>query len=148
VNDALAAGLVAAVLSGAPSTAITLARRENVLEASVAAGSLLVGSDAPAPVALAAAVPVHLALSVGWAVVLDAVLPPGRELAGGVLGGLAIAALDLVVIGRRFPLIRALPQGRQWADHLAFGLCVGAVLRARRIQGEARANPSFRPVQP
>src|SRR3954447_8813762 len=132
MNDAVAAGLVAALLSGAPSTAITLARRQSVLDGGVAAGSVLVGARAPAPVALAAAVPVHLALSVGWAVVLAAVVPHGRELEGGALGGLAIAALDLVVIGRRFPLIRALPQGRQWADHVAYGLTVGAVLALRR----------------
>jgi hypothetical protein len=59
-------------------------------------------------------------------------VPPGRELAGGVAGGLAIAALDLGVVARRLPRIRALPQGRQWADHVAYGLAVGAVLRARR----------------
>jgi hypothetical protein len=132
VNDALAAGLVAAVVSGAPSTLITLARRESVLEGGVAAGSLLVGPRAPAPVALAAAVPVHVALSLGWAAALDAVLPRGAEVAGGALGGLVIAALDLVVVGRHFPLIRALPQGRQWADHLAYGLTVGTVLALRR----------------
>jgi hypothetical protein len=132
VNDALAAGLVAAVVSGAPSTAITLARGESLLDGGVAAGSLLVGPRAPAPVALAAAVPAHLALSVGWAAVLAAVLPRGWEVAGGTLGGLAIAALDLEVVGRRFPLIRALPQGRQWADHLAYGVTVGAVLALRR----------------
>jgi hypothetical protein len=132
VNDALAAGLIAAAVSGAPSTAITLARGESVLESGVAAGSLLVGTSAPAPVALAAAVPVHLALSVGWAAVLAAVVPRGREVAGGALGGLAIAALDLELVGRRFPLIRALPQRRQWADHLAYGVTVGTVLALRR----------------
>jgi hypothetical protein len=132
VTDAVAAGLVAAVLSGAPSTLVTLARREDVLESGVAAGAMLVGERAPVPLALAAAVPVHLALSVGWAEVLAAALPRGHELEGGALGGLAIAALDLVVIGRRFARIRALPQGRQWADHLAYGLTVGAVLALRR----------------
>jgi hypothetical protein len=45
---------------------------------------------------------------------------------------LGIAALDLVLLGRFFPPIAALPQGRQWADHLAFGLSVGVVLRATR----------------
>ena len=29
-------------------------------------------------------------------------------------------------------IIRALPQKRQWADHAAYGLTVGLVLRARR----------------
>ena len=81
---------------------------------------------------LAASVPVHLALSLGWAAVLDRVLPRGREPLTGILGGLAIAALDLGVIGRRVPAIRELPQGRQWADHVAYGLAVGAVLARRR----------------
>jgi len=46
----------------------------------------------------------------------------------GAFAGVAIAALDLAVIGRRIPAIRALPQGRQWADHVAYGLSVGWAL--------------------
>ena len=41
-TDALAAGLVAAVASGVPSTAVTLARGESLLDGARAAGSLLV----------------------------------------------------------------------------------------------------------
>jgi hypothetical protein len=116
-----------------PSTAWTLARREPLLESAYAAGSLLAPDDAPRAVLIAAAIPAHLALSLGWAAVLAWLVPPGREPAGCALGGLAIAALDLGVIAPRcFPRVRALPQGRQWADHLAFGLVVGAVLRSRR----------------
>jgi hypothetical protein len=111
---------------------VTLARDEDLLESGRAAGSIVLGAGAPGPALLAAAVPVHLALSVGWAAVLAALVPRGRELPGCAAGGLAIAAIDLGLIGRRMPRIRALPQGRQWADHLAYGLTVGAVLRARR----------------
>jgi hypothetical protein len=132
MDDALAAGLAAAVLSGAPSTLVTLARGEDLLESGRAAGSIVLGDRAPAALLLAAALPVHLALSVGWAVVLARAVPRGRELEGCVAGGLAVAALDLVLIGRRLPRVRALPQARQWADHVAFGLTVGVVLRARR----------------
>ncbi len=89
-------------------------------------------------VLLAAAAPVHLALSIGWAAVLARALPRGRESRWGAAAGLGIAALDLVVIGRHIPAIRALPQARQWADHVAFGLTVGIVLRRRR----ARADPA------
>ena len=81
------------------------------------------------------AVPVHLTLSLGWAAVMAAVLPCRAEPAWGVVAGLAIAILDLSVIGRRIPAIRALPQGRQWADHVAYGLGVGLVLRTRRSGG-------------
>jgi len=132
LGDALIAGATGAVLSGAPSTTVTLLRREPVLDGALAAGSILLPRERrPLPLA-AAAVPVHLALSFGWAAVLSAAVPTGREIEGATLGALAIAALDLEVVGRTFPRIRALPQGRQWADHVAYGLAVGAVLRIRR----------------
>jgi hypothetical protein len=132
VNRALEAGLVAAAVSGAPSTVVTLARGEDVLMGARAAGTLLLPRERRTLPLLAAAIPVHLALSLGWAAVLDRALPRSKEPISGVLGGLAIAALDLGVIGRRLPAIRALPQGRQWADHAAYGLAVGLVLRRAR----------------
>jgi hypothetical protein len=132
VQDALYAGLFAAAVSGAPSTLIALARGDDLLEGARGAGTLLLPRATDTAPLLAAAVPVHLALSVGWAFALERALPPGRELAGGLLGGLAIAALDLELIGRRLPRIRALPQPRQWADHAAYGLAVGAALAYRR----------------
>jgi hypothetical protein len=135
MRDGVAAGLVGAALSGVPSTAWTLARGEDLLEAGRAAGSLLLGPDAPGPALLAVAVPVHLALSVGWATAFAALVPRGREVPGCLAGGLAVAALDLGLIAPRLaPRVRALPQGRQWADHVAFGATVGAVLHARRAK--------------
>jgi hypothetical protein len=133
MRDAIHAGLVAAAMSGAPSTAIALARGDDVLEGARAAGALLLPRETRTLPLLAAAAPVHLALSLGWALVLDRALPRGNEPLTGLLGGLAIAALDLGVIGRRLPTIRALPQPRQWADHAAYGIAVGTVLaRSRR----------------
>jgi hypothetical protein len=121
------AGLVGAVVSGIPSTVVTLARRESLLDGARAAGAIVLRNETRTPVLLAAAVPVHLALSLGWTVAIARL--PRRGPVPGVLAGLAIAALDLEVIGRRIPAIRALPQGRQWADHVAFGLSVGWMLR-------------------
>jgi len=132
MRDALIAGAVAAAVSGAPSTLITLAKREDVLMGARGAGAIALPREDRTLPLLAAAVPVHLALSVGWAVVLDRLIPPGAELPGGLAGGLAIAALDLGVIGGRIAAVRDLPQGRQWADHVAYGLAVGATLRALR----------------
>jgi hypothetical protein len=132
VNRVIQAGLVSAALSGAPSTLITLARGEDVLMGARAAGTLLLPRERRTLPLLAAAVPVHLALSVGWAAVLDRTLPRGGEPLTGAFGGLVIAALNLGVIRRRLPAIRALPQARQWADHAAYGLVVGAVLAHRR----------------
>jgi hypothetical protein len=131
-GDALAAGLAGAVLAGLPSTTWSLARGDDVLEGARAAGALLLRGERRTPVLLVAAVPVHLALSLGWAGVLAAALPHHAEPVWGMVAGLGIAALDLAVIGRRIPAIRALPQGRQWADHVAYGLAVGVELRRRR----------------
>jgi hypothetical protein len=140
--DALAAGTAGALLSAVPSTTWTLVRGESVLEGAAAAGSILLPLERRALPLLAAAVPVHVALSLGWAFVLSAAVPRGREVGGAVGGALAIAALDLGLVARRFPRIRALPQGRQWADHVAYGLAVGTVLRARR---RARVSRSAAP---
>jgi hypothetical protein len=133
-DDAVIAGLVAAAVSGIPSTTWALARGDDVLEAARAAGAIVLPGERRTGRLLAAAVPVHLALSVGWAVVLRAVLPERRRPLYGTLAGLAIAALDLGVIGRRIPAIRDLEQAPQWLDHAAYGLAVGVVLRLRAGQ--------------
>ena len=75
------------------------------------------------------AVPVHLALSLGWTVVLDRAGVRGAR--AGALAGLAIAALDLGVVGGRHPSIRALPLAPQLADHAAFGAIAGRLLARR-----------------
>jgi hypothetical protein len=131
-GDALVAGLAGAALAGVPSTVWSVARGDDVLDGARAAGAILLPGERRTAVLLAAAAPVHLALSVGWAGVLAAALPRRAEPAWGIVAGLGIAALDLAVIGRRIPAIRALPQGRQWADHVAYGAAVGAALRMRR----------------
>jgi hypothetical protein len=132
LHDGLAAGAVAAVLSGAPSTLHALATRSSLLEATLAAGTLLRPTETrPIPL-LAAALPAHIGLSLGWAVVLAHALPERHTAAAGAAAGLAIAALDLGVIGRRFPRIRALPVAPQIGDHLAYGAVAGAVIAKRR----------------
>jgi hypothetical protein len=115
-----------------PSTVWSLVRGDDVLEGGRAAGAMVLPDERRTAVLLAAAVPVHLAISIAWAAVLAAALPRGRQPGWGVVGGMVIATLDLALIGRRIPSIATLPQGRQWADHAAYGLSVGLVLRARR----------------
>jgi hypothetical protein len=132
IGDAVAAGLAGAACSAIPSTAWSLMRGEDVLEGARAAGAMVLPGERRTPVLLAIAAPVHLAISLGWAAVMAAALPRGDEPARGVVAGMAIATLDLALIGRRIPSIATLPQGRQWADHAAYGLAVGLVLRVRR----------------
>ena len=124
MRDRAVAGLIAAVVSGLPSTLHAFVTGGDPLAAAKAAGAMVLPrSDRTLPL-LAAAVPVHLAVSVGWAFVV----PRRAGVAGGAAFGLAIAALDLGVLARWFPRVRALPLGPQVADHVAYGAVVGAVL--------------------
>jgi hypothetical protein len=141
LRDGTAAGAWAAVLSGAPSTATALLRGGDPLEASEAAGSILLPGETRRCRLVVAAVPVHLALSLAWGCGIAFLAPRGREVPFGAAAGLAIAALDLGVIGRRFPRIRALRPLPQVADHVAFGLVVGWVLKRRRT-GRLPGPPS------
>jgi hypothetical protein len=124
----LRAGALAGVLSGAPSTVHALATGRSPVDALRAAGTLLVADGAPPSAQAAAGVVAHGAISLGWGVVLAVVLPRRRMVAWGALAGLAVAGLDLGVLGRRWPRIRALPTLPQVADHVAFGALVGAVV--------------------
>jgi hypothetical protein len=126
----LRAAAAAAALSGTPSTAHALLIGRDPFEATLAAGSILLPGETRRGRLVAAAVPVHLALSLGWTIALDraGVRGAGR----GALAGLAIAALDLGVIGRRLPRVRALPLLPQVADHVAFGALAAAALARGR----------------
>ncbi|WP_285747724.1 hypothetical protein [Lentzea sp. NBRC 105346] len=110
---------VAAVVSGIPSTVHAIATRRDPLAATRAAGSLLGGG-------VAAGVVAHLGISAWWTLVLTKAHVRGA--ARGAAAGAAIALLDLEIIGRRYPEIRALPRVPQWLDHIVFGAVVGALL--------------------
>ena len=132
MRDALAAGGHAAAVSGLPSTLYALTTGRDALEAALAAGSLLLPHEKRRARLLVAAGPAHLAVSLGWALVLTRVLPREPTIGVGAAAGLAIAAVDLGLVGRRLARIRALPLLPQVADHLAYGAVVAAVLRRRR----------------
>ena len=132
VGDGLLAGAVAAVVSGIPSTAWALITGDDPLEPTLAAGSMLLPRETRRDRLVAAAVPVHLAVSAGWGVVLGELLPRERELSTGALAGLGIGALDLGLVARLFPRVRALPVGPQLVDHVLYGATVGWVLARRR----------------
>ncbi|MGH3104882.1 MAG: hypothetical protein ACRDN6_12385 [Gaiellaceae bacterium] len=134
VADGLAAGGVAAVLGGAPSTVHALATGADPLEATLAAGTLVLRHETRRGRLLLAGVPAHLAISLGWGVVLAVGLPRRCTTLAGAAAGLAVAALDLGLTGRRWPRLRALPRLPQVADHAAYGAVVGAVLTRRRSQ--------------
>jgi len=112
-------------LSGVPSTAHALVTGADPLAATRAAGTLLGRPTVPRGLAA------HAALTVGWTAVLTAALRKPPRVARGAAAGALIAALDLGLVGRRFPAISALPTLPQVADHLAFGALVGVTLDGR-----------------
>jgi hypothetical protein len=134
VPSTIRAAAWAALLSGAPSTLHALATGLDPLEASLAAGSIVLRRETRPARLLTAAVPVHLAFSLGWTLALDRAGVRGAR--RGALAGLAIGALDLSLAARLRPRIRALPLLPQLADHAAFGAVAGHVL-ARSTGGRA-----------
>jgi hypothetical protein len=128
IKQVVMAGLIAGVVSGLPSTGYALLRGDDPLESTLAIGSLVTKSD-DERVLVAAALPVHLAASLWWAVLLTYALPDRKRSLMGGFAGVAIALFDLRVVGRMFPRIHRLSLGAQIADHAAFGAIVGALTR-------------------
>lgn len=129
MRHALGAGLVGALVSGTPSTLFAMLTGRPMLEATEAAGSILLPRETRRTRLISSAAVVHVVLSLFWAHALAVALPRRRAPLWGALAGLGIAWLDLVVVGRRFPRVRELPLGPQFADHVAFGVVVAAMLR-------------------
>lgn len=118
---------VAGCLSGLPSTVWAVGTRHSALEAARAAGTLLPGRrERPS---LIAGCLVHGTMSASWTTFMAIVWRrrPLSPLEGAAVG-LAIAAVDLAVVGRRYPAIKALPPIPQWMDHMAFGAVAAACL--------------------
>jgi hypothetical protein len=143
----LIATMVAAAVSGVPSTVHSMVSGRDPLHSVRAAASLLpTRSRQPdTRVVLVRGAVAHLVVSVFWAAVLARLLPRGHRTGWGALGGVAIYVIDLRVIARIAGLseVRRLPQPGQFADHVAFGAVVGAVLD--RLDSE-RVDPTRSPV--
>jgi hypothetical protein len=120
------------VLSGLPSTVHTLATGRDLTESTQAVGTILLGDDAPRSSLLVAGAAAHVAISLGWGVALAPFVPSRHPVRWGMGAGLAIAALDLGVIGRRFTRLRALPLIPQVADHMVFGAVVALLVSRSR----------------
>jgi hypothetical protein len=131
-SDGVAAAAVAGIVGAVPSTVYALLTGRPVTEASLAAGTLLLPGEERRGRLLAAAVPVHLTLSLGWALPLAVLLPRRGTVMAGALAGLGIAAIDLGLVGRRYARIAALPVVPQVMDHVAYATAAALVVKARR----------------
>jgi hypothetical protein len=122
----LRAAAWAATLSGIPSTVHAVVTGRDPLDAIHAAGTILLPRETSPGRLLGAGVIAHLGVSLGWTLVLDRVHV--RSAGRGAVAGLAIAAIDLGLIGRRLPRIATLPLVPQLADHAAFSAISGHLL--------------------
>lgn len=130
--DVLASGTAAAILGGVPSTVHALATGGDPLEATRAAGAMLVDPASADATLIAAAALAHLGVNFFWTALLVWLLPRRRVLAWALVAAAAIALLDLRVIAPLFfPEVHALAFGPQLADHLAWGAALGGVLAWR-----------------
>ena len=127
VNEAIA---VAAMVSGLPSTLHALRTGGSlrsavryVYDATRAVGTLV----PPGRPGFIRGAIVHLGISVTFGEALARMLPQRRSVVWGAAAGLAIGVINVGVIGRRFPAIRALPLTPQLADNTAFGALFAAV---------------------
>lgn len=138
----LSAWLVATVVSGLPSTVHAVITGNDVMEATRAAGAMIVSPDSSLPQLFAAAAIVHGAVSLFWASILTPVLPHRRTVYWAIAASALIAVLDLRIIApMMFPEVARLPFWPQFADHLMWGACVGITLawrwRTRRAGSDA-----------
>ena len=131
-RDVVLAWLAATVLSGIPSTLYAFATGGDLLEATRAAGAMLLPKETSTVRLFAAAAVVHPLVSAFWALVLAVTLPKRHVLLASVLASVAIALLDLLVIAPAFfRAVAALEFWPQLADHVAWGVCFGGVLALR-----------------
>jgi len=125
------ATLLAATLSGLPSTLHAAITRRSLRSAAVyvydatrAVGTLV----PPGRPGFGRGVAVHLAISMLCGEVLARTLPRDHSGEWGAAAGLAIGVVNVGLIGRSFPAIRGLPLGPQLADNVAFGSMFALVL--------------------
>jgi hypothetical protein len=127
----LEATAAAALLSGAPSTfdAFRLHRGVRPVLSYVREATSAIGTLVPPgrPGLLRGAV-IHVGISALCGEGLARTLPRRHSMAWGAGAGLALGVINVGVIGRRFPAIKALPLVPQLADHVAFGVLFAAIV--------------------
>ena len=71
---------------------------------------------------------IHVGISALCGEGLARTLPRRHSVAWAAGAGLVLGVINVGVIGRRFPAIRALPLAPQLADHVAFGVVFAAIV--------------------
>ena len=128
------ATLLAAALSGLPSTLIAFIKQRSLRSAAVYAydATRAVGTLVPpGRPGFGRGVVVHMAMSVLCGETLARTLPRDHSAEWGAAAGLLIGVINVGVIGRSFPAIAGLPLVPQLADNVMFGTVFASALDRR-----------------
>ena len=130
--DGLVAGLLAWPCSEVPSAAHAAWSGGSWRRTVEAAGNLLMPSVGPPDRLRRVGTALRAAVALNWGVVLSRWLDPHRPVRHGAAAGTALFVFQYLLVGRRRPLVRALPAWPQLADQVVFGAVAGTVLSSRR----------------
>ncbi len=139
--DGVLAGLVAWLCSEVPSAVHAALSGASWRRTDEAAGSLLLPAEEAPDVLRRVGTALRVVVAANWGVVLSRWLDGRHPVLHGAGAGVALFAFEYLLLGRRRPLVRALPAWPQLADQVVFGAVAGAVLSTRR---RARSSPSGR----
>ena len=132
VVDGLVAGLVAWPCSEVPSAVHATWGGASWRRTDEAAGNLVLDADEAPDLLWRVGTALRVAVALNWGVVLSRWLDRRPAVSHGAAAGAALYAFEYGVVGRRRPLVQALPALPQLADQLVFGAVAGAVLSSRR----------------
>lgn len=131
--DGVVAGAVAWPLSELPSALDHRHCGRPWWSTDAAAATLLFPASRPVGERRLAGTALRILVALNWGAVLSRWLDRRHPVSHGAGAGLALGLFEYGLVGRRRPLIRALPAVPQLVDQVVFGAAVGAVLaRLRR----------------
>ena len=111
----------------------------------MAAGNLVLDASTSSRRLVQVGTALRAAVALNWGLVLSRWLDRRHPVLHGAGAGLALFAFQYLLVGRRRPLVRALPAWPQVGDHLVYGIVAGAALaRLRAREGGARVAPGAR----
>ncbi|WP_051244719.1 hypothetical protein [Azohydromonas australica] len=132
-GDLAWAWFMATAFSGLPSTLYALLTGSDPMEATRAAGAMLLPAATFFWTLFGAAAVAHGGVSLFWTLVFAVLLPRRHALPGAVAGAALVALLDLRLIAPlAFPSVATLAFWPQFADHLAWGALLGGTLGWRQ----------------
>ena len=133
--DGVVAGLAAWPPSELPSALDHRRAGRPWWSTDAAAATLVLPATLPVHRLRAAGTALRVLVAVNWGVVLSRWLDHEHPVLHGAGAGVALGLFEYGLVGRRRPLIRALPAAPQLLDQVVFGAVAGIVLTRRRRAG-------------